>query len=154
MPSATAATPGVYSHQTSSGQRIERTGCRVATGNSCRLAPIAVIASTPSVTRCSAASVQPRPPAKRGSVPLPASSATQASRWLAIAAPKKRSGIDAGNRRLVAPARKVPAASLTDLRAFTAVARSRCARQPKAHLARFAVDLLGAPAQLGEFGVE
>jgi hypothetical protein len=62
------------------GQRVARTGWRVATGSNCRLAPIAVIVSTPSVTRCSAASGQPRPPAKRGSCSAPASSASQASK--------------------------------------------------------------------------
>ena len=88
MPSATAATPGVYSHQIAAGQRVERTGWRVATGSSCRLAPIAVITSTPSVTRCSAASGQPKPPVKRGQPSAPASSASHASRWYTIAAPK------------------------------------------------------------------
>ena len=56
------------------------TGCRVATGSSCRLAPIAVIASVPSVTRCSAATGQPSPPAKRGTASAPANSATHASK--------------------------------------------------------------------------
>ena len=50
IPSAVIATPGVYSHQIAAGQRSLPTGSLVATGSSCRLAPMAVIASTPSVT--------------------------------------------------------------------------------------------------------
>ena len=88
MPSATAATPGVYSHQIATGQRVDGTGWRVATGSNCRLAPMAVITSTPSVTRCSAASGQPSPPTKPGTPSAPASSAIQANRWKATAAPK------------------------------------------------------------------
>ena len=80
MPSASAATPGAYSHQISAGQRARRIGWRVATGSSCRLAPIAVIASTPRVTRCSAANGQPSPPAKPGQSAAAANAAIQASR--------------------------------------------------------------------------
>ena len=68
MPSATAATPGVYIHQITAGQRCDSTGRRVATGSSCRLAPMAVITSTPNVTRCSAASGQSQPSGKARNV--------------------------------------------------------------------------------------
>ena len=80
MPSVTAATPGVYTVQIAAGQRVLRTGWRVATGSSCRLAPSAVMTNTPSVTRCRAASGQSSPPTKRGSRGEPASNASQASR--------------------------------------------------------------------------
>ena len=46
-------------------------GRRVATGSSCAPAPMALMPSTPSVIRCSAASGQPRPPPKRGHCPHP-----------------------------------------------------------------------------------
>ena len=86
--SASAATAGVYSHHSAAAQAGDATGCRVATGSSCRLAPIAVITSTPSVIRCSAASGQARPPANDGASAAPTPSDSQPSRWKNTAAPK------------------------------------------------------------------
>ncbi len=80
MPSVTAATPGVYSHQIARGQNVEGTGWRVAIGSNCRPAPMAVMTSTPSVTRCSAASGQPGAATNGAMRSAPASSASQASR--------------------------------------------------------------------------
>jgi hypothetical protein len=60
----------------------------VATGSNCSVAPMAAIASTPSVARCSAAKGNPSPPGNDGTSRAPASSTAHASTWNATAAPK------------------------------------------------------------------
>jgi hypothetical protein len=78
MPSARACVPTKSSQKARCGCHSARIGARVATGSSWKLAPLAVIISTPSVTSCSAASGKPRPPMKEAASRAESPSAIQA----------------------------------------------------------------------------
>ena len=144
MPSATAATPGVYSHQIAAGQRCAAHG--LARRDRQQLQARADgrhRAARRASTRCSAASGQPSPPANRGTS---SRAGKQRNPGQQVIRHRRAEKAERDRRRQQAACGPGEEGARGELHR----ARSSFRRTSPAHR----VDALGGPADLGELRIE